>query len=324
MKKLLYLSFLSLFILASCKKDTPNRIPSLAEIAIENQTGEVTVAQEDTLYFKAKINSSSDFNFSWLVDGEKVESNAADSTFKFVSSKVGTHVITLSGFNADGETSTDLKVDVYGKFRDGTFILNEGNMTSENGSLIFISPKGVVTDSAYFKVNGTELGNVTQDLFIGDGKIYIISQNGKQNAVGDAFQNDGMLIVANSETLERVANYNDELSTLSWPSHVAVLNGNEVFIRDNKGVSLFNTLNKELKFVEGSNGAKKNRMAVVNDKVFVPGSTKVFVLEAGKSEVAHTIDMGANVTGVVKASDGNLWVATNGNPNKIAKINPRD
>src|SRR5690606_6577790 len=31
--------------------------------------------------------------------------------------------------------------------------------------------------------------------------------------------------------------------------------------------------------------------------------------------------MSANVTGVVKASDGNIWVATNGKPNKIAKIN---
>src|SRR5690606_7770195 len=124
-------------------------LPSLAEIAIENQTGEVTVAQEDTLYFKAKINSSSDFNFSWFVDGEKTENNATDSTFKFVSSKLGAHIVTLSGFNADGETSIDLKIDVYGKYRDGTFILNEGNMTTENGSLIFISPKGVVTDSAY-------------------------------------------------------------------------------------------------------------------------------------------------------------------------------
>lgn len=324
MKKLLYLSFFSLFILASCKKDTPNRIPSLAEIEIENQSGVLTVAQEDTLYFKAKINSTSEFTFSWLVDGEKIENTATDSTFKFVSSKLGTRIITLSCLNEDGETATELKVDVFGKFRDGTFILNEGNMTSENGSLIFISPKGVVTDSAYFRVNGTELGNVTQDLFIGDGNIYIISQNGKQNAVGTAFENDGMLIVANSETLEKVANYNEELSTLSWPSHVAVLKENNVFIRDNKGVHLFNTQDKELNFIEGSKGAKKNRMAVVNDKVFVPGSTKVFVLEAGKLEVSHTIEMGANVTGVVKASDGNLWVATNGKPNKIAKINPRD
>src|SRR5690606_19489692 len=201
-----------------------------------------------------------------------------------------------------------LKIDVYGKFRDGTFILNEGNMTTENGSLIFISPKGIVTDSAYFKVNGTELGNVAQDLFIGNGKLYIISQNGKQNAVGSTFQNDGMLIVANAETLKKEASYTEELSSLSWPSHVAVLNEDNIFIRDNKGVHLFHPQNKELKFVEGSNGAKKNRMAVANDKVFVPGSTKVFVLEAGKPEVIHTIEMSANVTGVVKASDGNIWV----------------
>lgn len=325
MKKLLYLSFVSIIVLfASCKKDTPNRVPSLVDFQIENLSGVETVAQEDTLFFKAKINSTSDVAFSWLVDGEKVENMATDSTFQFIPSKLGAHIITLSCISDDEVSSTDLKVDVYGKFRDGTFVLNEGNMTTENGSLIFISPKGVVTDSAYWRVNGTELGNVTQDLFIGNGKIYIISQNGKQNAMGGSVQNDGMFIIANAETLVKEAAYTEELSALSWPSHIAVLKENHVFIRDNKGVHIFNPQNKELNFIVGSNGATKNRMAVVNDKVFVPSKSNVLVLEAGKLEVAHTINMGANVTGVIPSSDGNLWVSTNGKPNKIAKVSSKD
>ena len=38
------------------------------------------------------------------------------------------------------------------------------------------------------------------------------------------------------ETLQKVTSYADELSTLSWPSHVAVLDEDHIFIRDNNGV----------------------------------------------------------------------------------------
>ena len=44
-------------------------------------------------------------------------------------------------------------------------------MTTENGSLTWISPEGYVIDDAYKAVNGTELGNVAQDMAFCDGKI---------------------------------------------------------------------------------------------------------------------------------------------------------
>ena len=110
-------------------------------------------------------------------------------------------------------TADSVNVTVYGKYRDGVFVLNEGNMTSENGFLTFISPKGEVTDSVYYKVNGSSLGNVTQSLFIADKKMYIISQNGNR------MNGDGLLVVADAETLKKVAAYNDELADLSWPTH---------------------------------------------------------------------------------------------------------
>ena len=47
-------------------------------------------------------------------------------------------------------------------------------MTTENGSLIYIDKKGKVLDYAYRTMNGTELGNVTQDIYIFNKKMYII------------------------------------------------------------------------------------------------------------------------------------------------------
>lgn len=71
---------------------------------------------------------------------------------------------------AVGEDGKEVRkeIDFYclNSFTDskGVFVLNEGNMTTENGSLTYITPEGYVIGDAYKKVNGTELGNVAQDM----------------------------------------------------------------------------------------------------------------------------------------------------------------
>ncbi|GAB3419550.1 DUF5074 domain-containing protein [Niabella aquatica] len=321
-RKIVALSALLAVIIISCsKEDTIVQPPAESpRVAIENLLAETAVAQEDTLYFKAKVSEGA--AYTWSVDGKAL--GVTDSVFKFVSSDMGTHNISLTATHQDKQSAAQVTITVYGKYKYGTFVLNEGNMTTENGSLIFISPKGKVTDSAYFRINGSSLGNVTQDLFIYNGKIYILSQNGKTNAVGTGFENDGMLVVANAETLKKEAGYNNELSALSWPTHVAVLNEQNVILRDNAGLYRFNTTTKALTFIKGSRSAAKSTMAVSNNKVFAPAGSKIYVVEADKDTISYAIDMKASVTGVVKADDGNIWVSTTGSPNKISKINYRD
>lgn len=323
MKKIIYLPFLfllSLFVI-SCSGDDPILDPidpELPKVAIENLLNETTVAQEDTLLFKAVIISDTESQFSWLINGNPT--GETDSVFQFIPTETGTYTLTLSCVNERGEAKINIAIEVYGKYRHGTWILNEGNMTTENGSLIFISPKGVVTDSAYFRVNGTDLGNVTQDLFIKNGKMYIISQNGNKNAVGTEFENDGMLVVANSGTLKREAAYNDELSELSWPTHIAVLDDDNIFIRDNGGIHRFSSITGELSYIDGTRGANKNQMVVTGNKLFVIAGRNLLVLQPNNPGVTQTIDMGASISGIVKSRDGNLFVSTTGNPGKITKI----
>lgn len=96
--------------------------------------------------------------------------------------------------------------------------------------------------------------------------MYIISQNGKTNAVGTGFDNDGMLVVANSETLVKEATFNEELSALNWPTHIAVLDEKNIFIRDNYGVHLFDSEAGIETLIEGSKGAGKLTMAVARWK----------------------------------------------------------
>ncbi|MBC9930167.1 DUF5074 domain-containing protein [Chitinophaga qingshengii] len=319
-KSVLVMGALIAVTAVSCSKKDSNEPQPVPDVAIVNVLEQNSVAQEDTLVFKVKAAPGS--TLAWAVDGK--DAAVKDTLFKFATTDLGEHTITVTASKNNLQASSKANITVYGKYKYGTFVLNEGNMTSDNGSLTFISPKGVVTDSAYFKANGTHLGNVTQDLYIYRNKIYIISQNGKKNAVGNGFNNDGLLVVANAETLKKEGAYNDELSTLSWPTHVAVLNEENIIIRDNNGLYRFNPLTKALTFIKGSRSAAKLTMAVSNNKIFAAAGSKVYVVEADKDTISFGLDMKASVSGVVKASDGNIWVSTTGAPSKISKINFRD
>lgn len=299
---------------ASCSKDDA---PQLPVVNIEGTSAfvnhAVSIPQDEVLKLSSKVVSLSDVNkVLWTVNGIE---KSTDSQFDFSTSEVGDYIIKLMVNNSDGMTMDSLHVSVYGKYRHGTFVLNEGNMTSENGFLTFISDKGEVVDSAYYKVNGTFMGNTTQDLFIADKKLYVISQNGNR------MEGDGTLVIANAETLKKEAAFNDELSTLSWPSHVAVVDKN-IYIRDNKGVYLFNADTKALSFIEGTSGALKNTMAVVGGKVFVPGKKAVLVLQNGS--LLESVAMPGSVSGVVKSKDGNLWVSCTTSPAQIIKMSSSD
>lgn len=218
----------------------------------------------------------------------------------------------------------------------GTFVLNEGNMTTENGSLTYITPEGYVIADAYKAVNGTELGNVAQDMTFCNGKIYVITQNGDQNPVGTRFENDGMLVVMNAKTLKKeVALSKTELSDLDWPTHIAVLDDQHIYIRDNAMVRRLDLETKTLYPVSGTNKAPKSQFLVIDGKVYtykggaLPGlleisaesdAAKSISFPYKKNEIEYQI---SQVLGTRVAENGEVWVMGFGfGKTFIGKFNP--
>lgn len=209
----------------------------------------------------------------------------------------------------------------------GVFILNEGNMSNELGALSFLSYNGAIIDSVYYKKNGTFLGNVPQDLFIDGQDMWIITQNGKKAGLP---ANDGMLVKVNARTMQVTGRYDNMLRNargqyvLSWPTHIAATGMGRVFIRDNKGIYVFDPFRRTLTFVEGTEGAAKNRMAVVNGRLFAPKEKSLLVIDGryldSEVEFEHTI------TGVIPSKEeGYLWVSTSdGNTHRIYKIDAEE
>ena len=288
MRKFLVLATVALgFVFTAC--DDEDNLNS--SVLIGNKSGSNVIVQLDTLYLDARAeNLSGTMEYLWTVDGKEV---STASTYKFSQPKTGEYVIGLTVSDGNGETlQTNITAKVEGRFGKGTFILNEGNMSNETGTLTFVDSKGTAMDSAYYRVNQTLLGNVCQDLFISDSKIYVLSQNGAKNG------GEGLLTIANADNLEKERIYDN--ATLSWPTNLAVIK-EALYIRDNKGVYMLNTSTDALTFVEGTGGALKNRMAVVGEKVFVMGSKKLFVIQNGT--VIHTIPFESALSGIAKAYD---------------------
>ena len=315
-KNIIY--FLSCLVLAvglvSCSDDDKEPLPPLSVLIEGGETQEIV--QGGTLNLKAEIEGSSEVEYVWKLNGKDV---STASTYNFTATELGSYDVQLTVSNAEqGEASAKVTVDVYGKYKYGTFILNEGASLrgDKGGSLIFINPEGELTEMAFQKENsGAWLGSVPQDLFIANNKMYIVSQNGGNEG--------GFLTVVNAETLKLEVAYGDDLKgKVNWPTHVAVLGDDNIYLRDNDGIKLFHPSTREATLVEGTKSARKNTMAVVEGKVFASQSKKLLVIEAGKNEVSATVEFDANISGVVKSSDNNIWVSVSSG--KIAKVSAKD
>lgn len=280
MKQLWKMLLLLLFIgAASCKEDYEGKEPQnlvfrLTE-SVESEKPVILVSDETyKAQFQAEhVNeiSTNGVPDGWTVSIDK-ESGSVMVTAPSASSNADqTFSLQLTAKGENGQTSSAQINFYHVTFDDpkGALVLNEGNMTSENGSLLYITPEGYMVDKAYKRVNGTELGNVPQDMYRYDGKLYIISQNGNGNAMGAEFENDGMLIIADARTLKKSQNFMKESFTqLDWPTHIAVIDEQHIYIRDNRGVWRLNMGDLHLTFIEGTEGAPKAPFAVVGGKVY--------------------------------------------------------
>ena len=65
---------------------------------------------------------------------------------------------------------------------EGTFVLMEGNMTTENGSIVYFDQHMRYHERVYEEVNDNEIGNVLQDMYMIGGRIYFITQNGRTSS----------------------------------------------------------------------------------------------------------------------------------------------
>ena len=309
-KKILIASLALIAGLASCKKDDPTPSPNPpSTLTIDGVASTLEFYQLDTAHLSvAGVAKDAAAKAVWAVNGAKATEGA---TFDFTTAHPGKYEITLT---VDGKSAKHTYT-VAPRFSEGAFLLNEGNFGNETGSLTYIHPsKKLVIDQAYYRVNGTKLGNVCQDLAFGNDQIYILSQLGPKNG------GEGLLTIANSHSLEKVKVYNDEALAQSTPTHIAVLR-DHIYIRTERDGILRGSSEGGFTPITGTKKALKQRMAQIGERLFaLTSDSKVLMIQG--TQVVRELDLSpAKPSGIAVSHDGKLWVSTT-SPNAILKVDP--
>lgn len=254
--------------------------------------------------------------------------------------------------NTDGDddgngTTPEPPVGTLGGYADpdGVLILNQGAPRVENGTVTWLSPDGTVEEDIYGKVNGTSFGNTAQDLYLYDGKIYILSDNAHVPDKGSGELGDGTLVIVDAETFRREKAFrfedllfarpegsNDEAEFLPLVTpleNIAVLDEHNVILSDAKGVYRLDVTTGKMNIIEGTYafGNQGNTiesvvatrgMVIIGDKIYCGGggfwsTTKLFELTKDHDAVTRTLDLsGEFISGLCRTGDHEIVVATCG------------
>ena len=306
MNKKLQIAFLAIALgLTACVQDkvTPE-LPK--DLHIDASSGATNLHQLEKADFTAVGSTVKDGkDVTWYVNGKQV---ARGLNYAFSSNLPGEFEIMVK---ANGQEFKK-KYGVRPRFDKGVFLLNEGSMNTETGSLTYLNAKHkVIVDNAFYRVNGKRLGNVCQDMAFANDKIYIISQNGK------AHGGEGMLVIAEAKSLKFLSEYTDEALVKLNPSHIAVV-GDKIYLRTDKGIYVGGEQGG-FKLIPETLQASKLNMKTVGDLVFALTQDNKVLMIQGDRVVASLALAAGKVSGLALSNNGSLFMSYT-NPNRIAKL----
>ncbi|MCD8071988.1 MAG: DUF5074 domain-containing protein, partial [Alistipes sp.] len=237
-------------------------------------------------------------------------------------------VVTLVGLDHNGNTVMAAHRVSIPDYSDpmGTFMLNEGNSYSQNGTIIWYDGSLNEYRDVYQNSNGgRSLGNVLQDMFIADGRAYLVCQN------GDQMGGDGQILICDARTMALIKAYDNldfggTIGTDGRPQHIVVANGKGFIqyadnsMEYNSGIRVFDL---DTGVVDpndipgtygefGTAGALKAKMLYSRGKI-IAGVAKGFVIiDPATEQVTKTVTFTGGVKDIVKGADGNIHIAVTG------------
>lgn len=309
-KKLLYLAIAMMGLFVACSEEEDLELPELVGMQLE-----YNVRQGTTLELNPRVVNWKKVAYEWILDNKTF---SREARLKFQPEERGSFKFKLRVSGEKGVGLFPFTVHVYGKYKYGAFILSEGNMSNETGTLSFIHPEGIAEDSIFIKANeGKKLGNVCQDMAIANGKVYIISQNGNKN------NGLGKLVIADAETmkLERVI---DRGLEKGLTTNISVPNEKWAYvvsITNNQGIIPIN-LNSYTagKIIPGTEKADKLKMVIAKNKVFAAAESDLLVIDGNTATKIKSVEMGGRITGISRTSKGHIMVAVSKNDDVVLKI----
>lgn len=311
----------------------------ISELSFSNEETEITFSSSETKELKLIIDNISYAELLSVPQGWAATLQDDVVTVTAPDYKNGgatSGILSVIGIDSKGNSHiasrkvTLLSVDYTDP--EGTFIVVEGNMTSENGTIAYIDKNGNLYENIYEDANdGEEIGNVVQDIYIHNGKLYIISQNG--NSMGGA----GRFIVCDLKTMKKEKAIQMDFyreGTLCWPQHIVVADNGKAYIQHStsdmeqySGIRVIdlNSLtvaDSDLPNTSGAfttEGATKARMVMSRGKIFAGRGNSVVIINPANDDV-KVIPMNTDcsegytrqVKNIAKGYDGYIYAVVSG------------
>lgn len=209
---------------------------------------------------------------------------------------------------------------------NGTFFVINGNMGSENGTLNYLDQYLREHTLVYEKANDQhQIGNVLEDMYIANGKVYLLTQN------GPSMGGDGFLVVCNGRTMQKEKAYTEfdffGTGKTPWMQHLVVVSDTKAYVqyRDyygskESGVRVINPSTGEFAAQDIANttgnysteGAWFSRMVHSRGKIYVPCRRNMVIIDtqtdqSTKITLVADEQSKAYIKDIVKAADGNLY-----------------
>lgn len=183
------------------------------------------------------------------------------------------------------------------------FVLNEGNTwgkEKEYGFLDVIDNEGNYRS----KVDKSTFGGTAQDLaFFGD-YTYVIAKDPIEGT------HKGRLVSLKTADYSIEKDYSELISDLEKPSNIAILDLQNIFIRDEKAIHRLDLVNSKLTKVEGTDGASEIQMVALNNRVVAAVGKKLVSINKNEDKVSKELTLDASIKGIAQACRRDVFVAT--------------
>ena len=221
-------------------------------------------------------------------------------------------LFTISLFLFSCTDDDDPVQETKGEYESGYFITNEGPFQNGTGTITFVGDDGKVEQEVYKTVNGENLGNIVNSMYIDGDKAYIVVNN------------SGLIVVVNRNTMEKLAVIQG--NGINNPRHFVVAEG-KGFVSNwgdplDPSDDFIAVVDLDVNEVRSTIpvGEGPERMLETSEGLFVAlqggfgHNNKVVLIDPAINQVINTIEVGDVPNSLEADDDGNVWVLCGGKP----------
>lgn len=213
--------------------------------------------------------------------------------------------------------------DVQSNFRNGIFVVNEGNYTWSNASISYINlDSSYIENEIFLKRNKESLGDVAQSMYIIDSLLFIIVNNSAKIEVVDLYSFESIHTILGFSSPRFMLKIDDNQAVVSdlYSKYLKIINHQSFELID----SIFL-------------GKSSENLLLHNNKLFITNWSKlgmssienntVQVIDIDNFTLIDSIEVNYEPCGLQIDKEENLWVLcsgsfTNSDKPALMKINP--